>query len=77
MQELRFNASTKKMEMHKRTLYALPHWMDVVLTKEVISNLIENAIKYAGEGKAVWVKSWDDKDWVYIEVRDNGSEYQK
>ncbi len=72
IQELRFNASTKKMEMHKDLSPLYPISMDVILTKRVISNLIENAIKYAGEGKAVWVKSWDDKDWVYIEVRDNG-----
>jgi len=38
----------------------------------VISNLIENAIKYAGRGKAIEIKTWDDPDWVYVEIRDNG-----
>ena len=33
---------------------------------------IENALKYAGKGKTVWVKTWDEPEWVYIEVRDNG-----
>jgi signal transduction histidine kinase len=38
----------------------------------VISNLIENAIKYAGKGKKILVKTWDEPEWVYVEVRDNG-----
>jgi signal transduction histidine kinase len=38
----------------------------------VISNLIENAIKYAGKGKSIWIKTWDDADWVFIEIKDNG-----
>ena len=70
--ELRFNASIKKMEILKELSPLYPIEMDVILTKRVISNLIENSIKYAGEGKTVWVKSWDDADWVYVEIRDNG-----
>lgn len=39
----------------------------------VISNLIENSIKYAGKGKTIWVKTWDDAEWVYVEIKDNGA----
>ena len=38
----------------------------------MISNLIENAIKYSGENSVVEVKSWDDEKWVYISIKDNG-----
>ena len=49
-----------------------PIQVDTVLMNRVISNLIENAIKYAGKGKTVWVKTWDEPDWVFIEIKDNG-----
>jgi hypothetical protein len=38
----------------------------------VLSNLIENAIKYAGKGKIITIKTWDDADWVFVKVSDNG-----
>jgi signal transduction histidine kinase len=31
------------------------------------------SIKYAGKGKKVFIKTWDDPDWVFVEVRDNGT----
>jgi signal transduction histidine kinase len=33
---------------------------------------VENAIKYAGKGKTIGIKTWDDADWVYLEIKDNG-----
>ena len=38
----------------------------------VISNLIENAIKYSGEQSTITVNTWDDEKWVYVEIKDNG-----
>jgi signal transduction histidine kinase len=29
-------------------------------------------LKYAGKGKTVSIKTWDDADWVYVEISDNG-----
>ena len=40
--------------------------------KWFISNLIENALKYAGKGSSLEIKTWDEPDWVYIEIIDNG-----
>ena len=40
--------------------------------KRVISNLVENAIKYSGQNSQVNLKTWDDEKWVYIEVKDSG-----
>jgi signal transduction histidine kinase len=34
--------------------------------------LVGNAIKYAGDGSTIEIKTWDDEEWVYIEISDNG-----
>lgn len=70
--KLSFEASTKKIQLEAELSPLYPIAIDVVLMNRVISNLIENAIKYSGEGKSVLVKTWDDAQWVYIEIRDNG-----
>ncbi|MCA9960551.1 MAG: HAMP domain-containing histidine kinase [Anaerolineales bacterium] len=40
--------------------------------KRVITNLISNAIKYTPDGGAVWVKTWINGRYAYLEVKDNG-----
>jgi signal transduction histidine kinase len=46
--------------------------IDVTLITRVISNLVENAIKYSNENCEVFINSWDDEKWVYIEIKDTG-----
>jgi signal transduction histidine kinase len=70
--KLEFEASNKQMKIETDLSPLYPIQVDTVLMNRVISNLIENALKYAGKGKTVWVKTWDEPEWVYIEVRDNG-----
>jgi signal transduction histidine kinase len=72
VEKLEFQASSKQMEIESDLSPLYPIQVDTVLMNRVISNLIENAIKYAGKGKTIWVKTWDDPEWVYVEVRDNG-----
>lgn len=72
VEKLRFEASAQEMELEAELSPLYPIQVDSVLMNRVISNLIENAIKYAGKGKTVSVKTWDDAQWVYIEIRDNG-----
>lgn len=45
---------------------------DFVLLREVILNLIENAIKYTRDGGAVKVRSYEKNDRVFVEVKDTG-----
>jgi len=71
-QKLSFEAGNKEMSIQTDLGPLYPIQVDAVLMNRVISNLIENAIKYAGKGKTVWVKTWDEAEWVYIEIRDNG-----
>lgn len=72
VEKLRFEASAQNMEIETELSPLYPIQLDVVLMNRVVSNLIENALKYAGVGKTVSIKTWDDPQWVYIEIRDNG-----
>lgn len=72
VEKLSFEAKSKDMVINTELSPLYPIQIDPVLMNRVISNLVENAIKYAGSGKSVEVKTWDDPDWVYIEVKDNG-----
>jgi signal transduction histidine kinase len=70
--KLTFEANGKDMSIHMELSPLYPIQIDTILMNRVISNLIENAIKYAGRGKRIDIKTWDDPHWVYIEVKDNG-----
>lgn len=72
VEKLEFEATNKHINIELELSPLYPIQIDTVLMNRVISNLIENAIKYAGSGKSIWVKTWDDAEWVYIEVKDNG-----
>ena len=69
---LKFEANSKSMKIHQDLAPLYPVQVDVVLMNRVIGNLIGNAIKYAGDGTDIYIKSWDDDEWVYIEIEDNG-----
>lgn len=49
---------------------------DVVLMKEVLINIIENAIKYTSAGGEIHITSKETKDDVYVEVKDTGEGIQ-
>jgi len=72
IEKLSFEANNKNIELEAELSPLYPIQIDVVLMNRVISNLIENAIKYSGREKKVWIKTWDDPQWVYIEIKDNG-----
>lgn len=72
VQGLRYEAGLKnvKFELELQPLY--PITFDMILIKRVISNLVENALKYSGADTVVKVASRDEGEWVFIEVSDNG-----
>lgn len=72
IEKLEFEAESKQMTIESELSPLYPIQIDTVLMNRVISNLIENAIKYAGKEKTVLIKTWDDAEWVYVEVKDNG-----
>jgi len=72
LHELNFSANAKRIKISKDLAPLYPIEIDVNLITRVISNLVENAIKYCPEDSQVSVKSWDDDKWVYVEIKDNG-----
>ncbi len=73
VKDLNFSASQKDVQIKKSLAPLYPIQIDSTLITRVISNLVENAIKYSGIGSVVQIKTWDDDKWVYIEIVDNGA----
>lgn len=72
IESLRFEASSSDIKIITDLSPLYPITIDVNLINRVISNLIENAIKYAGLGAEICISTWDDEKWVYLEIKDNG-----
>jgi signal transduction histidine kinase len=70
--ELRFEAQQKNVHLNLELAPLYPIKIDPILIKRVFHNLVENALKYSGDGKNVVIKTWDDEKFVYIVVSDNG-----
>jgi len=72
VKDLYFSSSQKDIQIKKELSPLYPIQIDATLITRVISNLVENAIKYSGPNSIVKIKTWDDDKWVYIEIIDNG-----
>jgi signal transduction histidine kinase len=70
--KLRFVAQSKKIQITTdfEPLFAIK--IDIELISKVLSNLIDNAIKYSAEGTTVHVHTREVGDSVEITVRDQG-----
>lgn len=73
IKDLTFGAGQKNIAIKKELSPLYPIEMDSTLITRVVSNLVENAIKYSGEGAIVSIKTWDDDKWVFVEITDNGA----
>ncbi len=67
-----FLAKVKKIKILQELDPLFPVAVDPDLMKQVLSNLIENAIKYSHEDSVVIVKSREESDKVLVEVVDQG-----
>jgi signal transduction histidine kinase len=69
LQDLAFD---RQMQIETELAPLYPITIDQLLIHRVISNLVENAIKYAASGKKILIKTWDDAAYVYVQVQDYG-----
>lgn len=72
VESLRFEAARNSIKIECNLAPLYPISVDTDLMKRVFSNLIENSIKYSGKNAQINVRTWDDKQWVYIEITDTG-----
>ena len=63
------SGGTGALNTIEQTAYAM---VDIDFLREVIDNLVENAIKYTPENGAIWVNVRGDGDQVLINVTDTG-----
>lgn len=70
--KLSYEANRKKIEIECELGPLYPIEIDPNLMTRVISNILENAIKYSHEGSTIKIKSYDDESWVTLEIGDNG-----
>jgi two-component system phosphate regulon sensor histidine kinase PhoR len=71
------NAMAKKIEVELSCDEDLVAKFDPSLLEHAIVNLIDNAIKYSGEGKTVWVEAVQVGKEIVISVRDQGCGIEK
>lgn len=72
-ESLKYEAVSKEVTVELELSPLYPIQIDTNLMVRVLSNLIENAIKYSIDGTKINVKTWDDEKWVYIEIKDTGA----
>ncbi|MCL1896673.1 MAG: ATP-binding protein [Clostridiales bacterium] len=66
-------AESEGIEMHFDTQYEMHIGGDAGRFKQLVLNLVENAIKYSGDGKHVYIKAVREEDGrVCVSVRDEG-----
>ena len=58
-----------ELDLSEDILY-LP--MDPLLIKQVIVNLLENAIRHSGDRDHITLRLYRQEDWAVVEVRDQG-----
>ena len=65
----RFPDSGVSLELSDDILYLE---MDPMLIKQVIINLLENAIRHSGDQEGILLKLFRREDWAVVEIRDQG-----
>lgn len=72
LRQLRPLAAEKNIRLNTQLEPIFSVEFDITLMKEVIINLVENAIKYSQSGQDILIKSWEDQNHVHVSVKDNG-----
>lgn len=77
IQKYEFLANTKNIQIQKELEPMFSIKMDIDLMRQVLSNLLENAIKYSPENSKILVSTEERDGFVYIQFTDQGSGIQE
>jgi PAS domain S-box-containing protein len=69
---LRTRSQTKNIRLENRSGFHGPVYADHLRVKEILYNLLNNAIKFTPEGGAVWVESTAQDGFLQVVVCDTG-----
>lgn len=65
-------AEKKKVQLYTEITPPLPLMVNKNRIKQLLINLIDNAIKYNHEEGAVYIKAWPEHDKIHLSIRDTG-----
>jgi two-component system, OmpR family, phosphate regulon sensor histidine kinase PhoR len=71
------NAVARKIELELSCAEDIVAKFDPPLLEHAVVNLIDNAIKYSGENKTVWIEAVQTEKEIIIRVRDQGCGIEK
>ena len=66
------HAATKNIKMENRNSFRSALYADRLRVKEILYNLLNNAVKFTPEGGRVWVESAREGDFLKVSVCDTG-----
>jgi len=69
---LQVEAEQRKMQVHLNTSFGKTIWFDRDRIKQVIVNLLANAIKYSDPEHEVWIESKEVDQGAMVSVKDQG-----
>lgn len=68
--------SEKEQQQHQIDLQLAPHstalWGNAIRLKQLVVNLVQNAIKYTPQGGKIDIALYEDGDFTVLQVKDNG-----
>lgn len=69
---VRNHAANKQIALENKSSFHNTFSADRLRVKEILYNLVSNAVKFTPAGGRVWIESGQDNDFVYISVCDTG-----
>jgi signal transduction histidine kinase len=65
-------ADDKKIDITMNIPYSLPVCIDDDRIRQVMTNLLSNALKFSPQGSSIIINAFADKEWITVEVLDSG-----